>query len=382
MSELIIHKDTVYEPIDSQFYSGHQPVSVVKGEPTLSWKRGKIPLDMWQQVLSFFKWSYDETTSETQVRLLYNASEDKWAVWAFPQEHGTGMTTKEIDGDEKDRQRETFKGYTVAGTVHHHCSSPAFQSGTDKDNELSQDGVHITVGNLDKSQFDLHARVCRTSVMFNCSLGEWFEYPTEWNDILPQKYISPALSEVLTTPPDELSFPDEWRNNLIKVPKTYHPAAIYNGHYQGHGSIHRQTFFHGAHNTGFHGAHNPQYQKAMLPEEYTEIEKSDALYTELESFLFKYGEEEKIEAADMANEWEKIIFASHYLKLCQLIEDYDVDENLYIKVCDKMSDVHEEAAQKDAADDLKSEQESIKEKIDSHYLGSDDPYRHDYGISL
>ena len=372
MNKLIIHNDTVYEPIDSQFYSGHQPVSVVKGEPTLSWKRGKIPMDMWQQVLSFFKWSYDETASETQVRLLYNASEDKWAVWAFPQEHGTGMTTREIDGDEKDRQREAFKGYTVAGTVHHHCSSPAFQSGTDKDNELSQDGVHITVGNLDKNQFDLHARVCRTSVIFSCSLGEWFEYPTEWNDILPKKYISPALSEVLTTPPEELSFPDEWKDNLIKTPKPNH--LVTQGWQRpgvtryGDGSIHRETYF--------HGTHNPQYQRTSLPQEYTDAEKVEALCGEIDDFLFKNGEDTKLEAADMANEYDKIIFADTYIGLCRLIDDYEISEELYTIVCDKITDAHEEAERKALDEEVKTEQETTK-----GYNDSDNYYFHGHGTS-
>ena len=95
--KLILHKDTVYETVESEYYTGHQPVEIIKGEPNLSWKGGKIPIDEWNKILAFFKWSYDETHSETQVRLLYNPTENKWAAWAFPQEHGTGMTTKEID---------------------------------------------------------------------------------------------------------------------------------------------------------------------------------------------------------------------------------------------------------------------------------------------
>ena len=104
---LILHNDKVYETVESKYYTGHQPVQLVKGEPRLSWKGGKIPMDEWNKILSFFKWSYDETKSETQVRLLYNPDENNWVAWAFPQEHGTGMTTKEIDG-EKFEWKEKF----------------------------------------------------------------------------------------------------------------------------------------------------------------------------------------------------------------------------------------------------------------------------------
>ena len=102
--QLILHKDTVYEPVESQFYTGHQPVKIVKGEPALSWKGGKISIEEWNKILSFFKWSYDTTKSETQVRLLYHPEQNNWKAWAFPQERGTGMTAKEVDGEEKDKQ--------------------------------------------------------------------------------------------------------------------------------------------------------------------------------------------------------------------------------------------------------------------------------------
>ena len=205
---LILHEDTVYETVESKYYTGHQPVKIVKGEPALSWKGGKIPMDEWSKILSFFKWSYDETQSETQVRLLYNPEENKWVAWAFPQEHGTGMTTKEIDGELKDKQREQFSGYIVNGTVHHHCSSPAFQSGTDKTDEESQDGLHITIGNLTSSMYDLHTRVCRSDIMYKCSLKEWFEFPDEWSGILPARFINHAVADVLITPPETPGFPE------------------------------------------------------------------------------------------------------------------------------------------------------------------------------
>ena len=159
MNNLIIHKDKVYKPIESPFYNGYEPVDVDEDEPTLEWKGGKIPIAVWNQVLSFFKWSYDETHSETQVRLLYHPKDNHWVAWAFPQEHGTGMTAKEIDGDEKDKQRAKFAGYTACGTVHHHCSSGAFQSSVDHNNEISQDGVHITVGNMDQDMYLSHIHI-------------------------------------------------------------------------------------------------------------------------------------------------------------------------------------------------------------------------------
>lgn len=274
MSKLIIHKDKVYRTIESPFYNGYEPVDISEDEPTLAWKGGKIPIAVWHEVLSFFKWSYDETKSETQVRLLYHPEKNHWVAWAFPQEHGTGMTAKEIDGEEKDKQRSKFSGYTACGTVHHHCSSGAFQSSVDHKNEINQDGIHLTVGHMDKDEYDLDARVCRKGVMYGCNLGEWFDYPDEWNGVIPAKYISPALEEQLITPPLESSFPLEWKSNLIKVKRN----PVYNNPYSG-GYSYQSNHPAGA---GYRRANNnPHVYDSQtdlnLPVEYTDKEKMDAV---------------------------------------------------------------------------------------------------------
>ena len=46
------------------------------------------------------------------------------------------------------------------GTVHHHCSTSAFQSGTDEADETNREGFHFTIGNLDKEDIDIHFRWC------------------------------------------------------------------------------------------------------------------------------------------------------------------------------------------------------------------------------
>jgi len=43
--------------------------------------------------------------------------------------------------------------------VHHHCSTSAFQSGTDEADEVDREGIHFTVGNLNTDEFDLHCRI-------------------------------------------------------------------------------------------------------------------------------------------------------------------------------------------------------------------------------
>tara|TARA_Y100001937_G_scaffold93805_1_gene127114 strand:+ start:67 stop:1164 length:1098 start_codon:yes stop_codon:yes gene_type:complete len=364
MNNLIIHKDKVYKPIESPFYNGYEPVDVDEDEPTLEWKGGKIPIAVWNQVLSFFKWSYDETHSETQVRLLYHPKDNHWVAWAFPQEHGTGMTAKEIDGDEKDKQRARFAGYTACGTVHHHCSSGAFQSSVDHNNEISQDGVHITVGNMDKNMYDIHARVCRKGVMYGCDYSQWFEYPKEWDGILPKRFISPALEEKLITPPSESSFPEEWKENLIKVERrpvhsTYKPRSNYGyqtNHYAG---------------AGFRKTYNqpcsvPVQSNLSLPAEYTLEEKKEAMRKVID-VVTDEKQDCYLSIDELSQCYIYAIVPDIIEGLFELIKEYGIKEEEFTEIIDEID--NERLDQKEMELDQKYAKD---EPLDQS------PYVHDY----
>ena len=331
---LILHNDKVYETVESKYYTGHQPVQLVKGEPRLSWKGGKIPMDEWNKILSFFKWSYDETKSETQVRLLYNPDENNWVAWAFPQEHGTGMTTKEIDGELKDEQRERFSGYTVNGTVHHHCEAGALQSGTDKTDEESQDGLHITVGKLTSPMYDLHSRVCRSDVMYDCSLKEWFDFPEEWNGILPARFINHAVGEVLITPPENPEFPEEWKGNLIKVNR---PAYNYSKKgYSNHSNYWKGYDHYQNNRTHFGGGTKPVQHN--LPQSYTDVEKKDAMTKVINEWVYKYGNEFKMDAIDLIEQWDAMVMSRYLQSITDLVSEMDIDEAAFEEYCQAASE--------------------------------------------
>lgn len=372
--QLILHKDTVYEPVESQFYTGHQPVKIVKGEPALSWKGGKISIEEWNKILSFFKWSYDTTKSETQVRLLYHPEQNNWKAWAFPQERGTGMTAKEVDGEEKDKQREMFEGYIVNGTVHHHCSSTAFQSGTDKDNEQSQDGLHITIGKMDSAMYDIHGRVCRSDSMYDCVYKQWFEYPEEWDGVIPERYISHAVSDMLVTPPDDQSFPDQWKENLIEVKR---PVAT--THWRGNGGQLPMYNRYGATSypkskpvvSGF--SQSKDKQEDLIPVEYTDAEKEDAAMQVMKEWVDTYGDELKTDAAQIPDLWDSILLHEYTKELSELVTEYGIEEIEFEQYADKLQ---EKILEKDLEEDNKtSGYDPYEAQVQAHYGG----YGH-YGV--
>src|SRR5208282_1810415 len=139
----------------------------------------RISVECWEGVLRFFKWTYQDSKSESQVRLFVHPVHG-WMAHAFPQKGGTGLTTKEIESEDAKAQRAAIpEGYTAFGTVHHHCAINAFQSGVDLEDESAVDGLHITVGNVDKEQMDLHCRLYVKGNKFEPNMAAFWDIGSE-----------------------------------------------------------------------------------------------------------------------------------------------------------------------------------------------------------
>lgn len=202
---------------------------VTKTSARFTWSGPKIQPELWWQILAFFKWTYEDAHSESQVRLYVNHQTRQWAAWAFPQEAKTGMTSKEIDNEEAKQQREKFKdseGWLYFGTVHHHCGCSAFQSGVDADNESNQDGLHITVGNMNNpNKHDIHCRLYLCGNRFEPDMS-WFWDVEDVLNLTPaflRKFLPESLGNQLARdamcipPPKETEFPAEWKANYIEI---------------------------------------------------------------------------------------------------------------------------------------------------------------------
>lgn len=216
---------------------------------TFKWEGPKISQEEWNKVLAFFKWTQDTTQSESQVRLFVHPTHG-WRAWAFPQRAKTGMTTRELDdvdtAERRAAQRAQFsdaEGWLYFGTVHHHCTGSAFQSSVDENNEKDQDGLHITVGFIDRPQHDIHARLYLSGMhMKNMELSDFWDtsgilamVPDEVRALLPSGWMSKSAQRQMgKAPPADTAFPEEWKANLVFEPPapprviqhhSYNPAA-------------------------------------------------------------------------------------------------------------------------------------------------------------
>lgn len=190
---------------------------VIPEGSNFSWNGGKIPLSLWRQVISFFRWSFTKYKSEALVQLFYNPDTMQWAVWAFPQ-RGIGMTVNHILTDPRyDLDRARFpEPWFIFGSVHHHCDCSAFSSGTDHEDEKYKDGLHITVGKLKDATLDIHSRVAFKAQFYTTKIESWFSCgKSEFLGDLDE--LDPQFTGWLIRHPCEDLHPKEWEDRFSNV---------------------------------------------------------------------------------------------------------------------------------------------------------------------
>lgn len=186
-------------------FSGYIPVeieTVKNSELVLNYTGGKIDSNVWNQIKSFLQWTYTNSGGEGQIRLFYNPTTCTWKAHPFEQFVSKGLTTdekKDSDLSKKVVESMLSQGYINNGTVHHHCSISAFQSGTDLADEIKQNGLHITLGFMDKEVYGYHSRATLRGVCYSIVDSEWIE--------------SLDLSNI-----GDSSFPPDWKNYVVEKP--------------------------------------------------------------------------------------------------------------------------------------------------------------------
>ena len=127
---------------------------------------------------------------------------------------------------------------TRAGVQQHHCTSSAFQSGTDEADETTREGFHFTVGKLGKDQeSEVHARLTLAGIHYEFDnlemILEGFDNPFKDNLDLDDNmlhFLQEHNNRMLSRVPDnwdQYDFTDQFNNVskktwVTKSPKSYH----------------------------------------------------------------------------------------------------------------------------------------------------------------
>ncbi len=336
---------------------------VTKTTAQFKWTGPKIPEAEWHSMLEFFQWSYDTTKSETQVRLYVNKLTATWKIWAYPQEAKTGMSARELDDDPKTKdQRAQFNpddGWLYFGTVHHHCSCSAFQSATDESNEKGQDGIHITIGNMEAKRYSIHDRFYIGGQKIDHDMS-WFwdvgevmaDVPAWAAKLLPYDILDRiARGQMCEKSPEGTTFPEIWKDNLVyKAPV----VTIYSS----------QSYVGGLGYTPTHG--HTRFQRVATNLTFD-------LATAWEQ-LEEYCVEQNLNEVDVIAEMQHIIKNDKFLlDLIALMYRNDVTIEKFSAYCadEFCKDVEKASAPKQIPDISKKKDNGIPDHMGSDWRGSE-----------
>lgn len=153
----LICADGVYFHKETKVGSG---LVKVKGIPWLETPRTgislqlpKLPGRIVAQALSFFRRVFQEYKSEAYVTLMYSPKLG-YQLWC-PKQSVTSGSVHYDRTDQPEFAERNAEGWQMVGTIHSHCDFSAFHSGTDTFDESTFDGIHITIGHVNRDQFSM-----------------------------------------------------------------------------------------------------------------------------------------------------------------------------------------------------------------------------------
>lgn len=139
----------LFKQIRNDFYSARVKTDAVAGLAELKEEATlhvpALPLELFRSVEAFFTAVFEKYHSEAVVLLQCNPALQEWRV-VVPRQSVRGLRVTYNLGTVPPGP----DGFELFGTIHSHADIGAFHSGTDDRDEIHFDGLHITVGNLDK----------------------------------------------------------------------------------------------------------------------------------------------------------------------------------------------------------------------------------------
>lgn len=167
----VVAKNGVYIHVERQIGSALVKADGIPwledAKPSISLKLPKIPGRIIGQALTFFRKVWDQHRSEAYVQLYYSKELNQYRLWCPQQRVSAGgvsynradqFSYEERVGDGKQDVTKQWK-WQMVGTIHSHCNFSAFHSGTDTHDEETFDGIHITLGHVDRKEFSMVASV-------------------------------------------------------------------------------------------------------------------------------------------------------------------------------------------------------------------------------
>lgn len=150
-----LHKDT-------GIVSGLVPVPCIsflddlKAEQFVKCNLPKLPAKLVWKIETFFSRVWDKHQSEANTILFYNKDTKDFKVHVPVQSVNHSGVHYQIEACQ---QLPEMAGYLMVGTIHSHADFNAFHSGVDVHDEQNFDGLHVTFGNNNRTEFSISATI-------------------------------------------------------------------------------------------------------------------------------------------------------------------------------------------------------------------------------
>jgi len=223
----------------------------------------QIPGKMFSQVLYFFIAVLKEYKGEANVIIHYNQTTGNYKFEIPEQKVAPAGTAYESE--------VSYKNFVRLGTIHSHCNFSAFHSPTDKGDEATWDGLHITIGDIFKPAFSCTASIVANGTRFVVNPTDYVEgleltevetitnpqyaaYLEREGKEIPETMIKKTLGYKINV--DAKGYPAKWMSSISK--KEYKPVVYGSngdrryGHWgQWHRDVRQPGLFDGTGNTVF-----------------------------------------------------------------------------------------------------------------------------------
>ena len=167
----------------------------------VQWKLPRVPGAVLQRVVGLFREVYRRHKSEAIVLLFYDPASGEYGL-GVPEQYVAGGHLRYVPG-------ETPPGQIRVGTIHSHAEADAFHSPVDDGDEEHDDGLHVTVGNLDGT-FSLSCSLVVDGRRFALRTRDIFgpvarEAPTDvWYEALAHIHVEPPPRDSLDGKPSAI----------------------------------------------------------------------------------------------------------------------------------------------------------------------------------
>ncbi len=121
----------------------------------------RIPAHIYAQAVDFFKRIWHAHKTEAEVIITQHRDTKEYRLFVPTQRVSHGGVTSIYNPAHID------PNYLVVGTFHSHCDMSAFHSSTDEGDASDMDGIHGTVGYVNREVPELAVMVAASGVLFN-----------------------------------------------------------------------------------------------------------------------------------------------------------------------------------------------------------------------